>query len=795
MQESPFFRAVLRDKALYSMISGALILIGLAIVLLLVSNHAEAGDFGVNIQYNIPSSGIANVTPGVDYQYTVNITNTGTNSTGEDINLTVELDAASVAAGWTVTPSGTILVSGMGPGNTTGENVTVRAPSGARFEDTAIVNVSVEVIGHEGEVGSKDSLQLRANVLQTFDVLVTTPQDTKTADPGENVSFEIKVTNKGNGNDTFVFSDVGDELGIWSVPDVTLAPDEYAFIYYNVSVASGHNTSDITVALNITSNGDVSGLTFGTLGIIIHVNPIYGLHADITPSLLQNVDIGSNVTFNFTVHNLGTTAQHYTVTTMSYDSANLAAPVYNSSIMPFPSSPTTNDVPLEMTVQPTADALNDSYVIWVRIVVQQDTAVQYHVNLTVNVLPRYGVEISAQNNETNVTIPINTYGNYTLIIKNTGNSEDTFHLGAIEPYSMLVSFDPVAVALPSGQSAFVTCRVYTDQTIVEINNLYQSGIPSTIRVTSENDTNEFAAVTLDTDITVTHAHLLRSPDSEKDAEPGDTADFLLYIDNTGTTGDKYVASVVAFNTSALDNPTFDLVNPFPSSQVAAGTSTTLHVFVDVLDQTPSVPIGAYNITIRISIDGFPAVYKDFTYLVNVKQVYSHTLEAVDDSKEADVDEYVDYTVSVKNTGNGPETFIIRATGDYSSLVTFSRTEVVLNQSESVDIDVQVFTDQMIIDREELYGTDMITPIEVVSKNDPDSFSVEIPIYTRIKVSYAFEFTSPQTTKQGQPGDSVQFTLQIRNTGTATDSYDFMVTSIDEDIFTIDGISPINDLGV
>jgi uncharacterized membrane protein len=480
---------------------------------------------------------------------------------------------------------------------------------------------------------------------------------------------------------------------------------------------------------------------------------------------------------------------------MSYDSANLAAPVYNSSIMPFPSSPTSNDVPLEMTVQPTAGALNDSYIIWVRIVVQQDTAVQYHVNLTVNVLPRYAVEISAQNNETNVVTPINTDGNYTLIIKNLGNTNDRIYISATGDYTSLVTFDTQYILLGPGQSAFVICRVYTDQATVEANNLYQTGIPSTIRASSENDTNEFATVTLDTDITVTHAHSLSSPDSEKDARLGDTADFLLYIENTGTTGDKYVASVVAFNTSALDNPTFDLVNPFPSSQVAAGTSTTLHVFVDVFDQIPSVPIGGYNITIRISIDGFPAIYKDFTYLVNVMQVYSHTLEAVDDSKEADVDETVNYTVTVKNTGNGPETFTIRATGDYSSLVTFSLTEVTLNQSEQVDIDVQVFTDQMIIDRDDLYGTDLTTPIEVVSKNDPDSFSVEIPINTRIKLSYAFEFTSPQTTKQGEPSDMVQFTLQIRNTGTAADSYNFFVTSIDDTIFTAGAINSINNLGV
>jgi hypothetical protein len=62
---------------------------------------------------------------------------------------------------------------------------------------------------------------------------MTTAADIKTGDPGEGISFEIKVTNQGNLNDTFSFSATGLELGEWNVADVTLEPQEFIFVYYN----------------------------------------------------------------------------------------------------------------------------------------------------------------------------------------------------------------------------------------------------------------------------------------------------------------------------------------------------------------------------------------------------------------------------------------------------------------------------------------------------------------------------------------------------------------------------------
>jgi uncharacterized membrane protein len=87
-------------------------------------------------------------------------------------------------------------------------------------------------------------------------------------------------------------------------------------------------------------------------------------------------------------------------------------------------------------------------------------------------------------------------------------------------------------------------------------------------------------------------------------------------------------------------------------------------------------------------------------------------------------------------------------------------------------------------------------IEVSSESEPnirDNFMTS----TTINPIYAFELstTAPLNTKEGEPKDTVQFSLQIRNTGTTTDTYEFRVTSVDESIFLAPDPNDINNLGV
>jgi uncharacterized membrane protein len=408
---------------------GFLVTIGVVIVLLVISNQAQAGAYGVKVQYSTPANGVGNVTPAIDFEYTVDIINNGTSNPGEDINFTVEMDPVSVAAGWTVTPSGTTIIPNllMGPGNKVTEIVTVRAPIDAQFGDSAVINITVDVIGHKGEVGCLDSLQLRANVVQDYGVLMTAVADVKTADPDEEVSFELKITNQGNINDTYSFSAVGMELGEWSEADVILKVQDSIYVYYNITIDPGHDASDIIITLYVSSEEDKSAMTYDTLDITIHVNQVYSLELTSTePDNTKEGEPGdTQVTFTLRIHNIGTATDSYNLRVTSVDESifTIQDPI-SIAYLGVNSYGTTT-----ATVSITPDkykALAGSYQIEITATSVSDPGVSETIILTVEITPLASVEfnISSQtdNGEPGEEI------DYSLQVRNNGNAQDTFEL-------------------------------------------------------------------------------------------------------------------------------------------------------------------------------------------------------------------------------------------------------------------------------------------------------------------------------------------------------------------------------
>ncbi|UCG69016.1 MAG: hypothetical protein JSV09_14715, partial [Thermoplasmata archaeon] len=517
---------VLAKRSLSGILLGMFAILGLVFIFLVISNFAEAGDYGVAIQYNTPSNGIANVTPVTDYVYTLDIINTGTSNPGEDINFTVELDAASVAAGWTVTPSGTTIIPNvqMGPANKTTETVTVRAPSDAKFQDTAIINVTVDVIGHTWDVGGLDSLQLRANVLQVFDVKMTTIADTKTGDPGEDISFELKISNRGNGDDTFAFSAEGTELGEWSVPDVTLVQDEFIFVYYNVSINPNHDTSDILITLNVSSLEDISGLTYDILDITIHVNPRYEVRLGVQGPIQKEVAGGQSVIFNLTIQNRGTANDTYDI-----------EPKGTTGFWATPETLTVTLAPdeliiVEIRVSPPEGIPVGIHNITINVTSQIDASATDEYTFYADVLPSYDVYLylfpQVFEGYPGDTIYID------IGIKNYGNADDKFSIN-ISGLPPGWDWSPPGVygPIPPGVT-----RVYTIW--IHIPPGTSSGFYE-FYITARSEGDQLKEMTIQGWVYVYQIYGVQLPSSVagKNVDVGDVVIYIIDVKNTGTGDD------------------------------------------------------------------------------------------------------------------------------------------------------------------------------------------------------------------------------------------------------------------
>jgi uncharacterized membrane protein len=207
--------------------------------------------------------------------------------------------------------------------------------------------------------------------------------------------------------------------------------------------------------------------------------------------------------------------------------------------------------------------------------------------------------------------------------------------------------------------------------------------------------------------------------------------------------------------------------------------------------------GEYNNSVTISSENTDEQILDFT--VEVEEVYG--LELTDPAtlnKAVTVGNAVTYQFKIKNTGNSQDTFVLdkidedpssTGGGDQSSWASFALasdpdtliTSVILEaeKSETVifTIEVPPQTDPNFVEL-----TNALEMTVVITSEGGTSLDDEFTTTTTVDPIYAFELSTTDDQKEGEPGDSVTFTLQVRNSGTSTDSYKFRITNIDESIF-------------
>ncbi|UCG69692.1 MAG: hypothetical protein JSV09_01315, partial [Thermoplasmata archaeon] len=707
----------------------------------------------------IPQQDILFREPGDMIVIILQLTNTGTATD----TLSVEDTTAPPYDVWGIlSPPSTVTLA---PGNSTNMTYTIFVDLEVTLAESPITLTLA--VNSTGEGDFVDTTQITIFINQTYGVRITTTQNEKTGDPGEEVSFEIKVTNQGNGNDTIRFSHIGDELGVWSVSNIDLEPDEFIFVYYNITIHPQHNTSDIHITLNASSEGDASGLSYDTLDLTIHVNPRYEVYLIANGTNQKKVSGGQSVIFNLTIQNRGTATDTYDIVPKGTTSSWVTPETSTLTLDP------DEKVTIEILVSPPEGTEVKLHNITINVTSQEDESATEEFNFYADVGATYDLFLSVATSSQTVD-PGYTATFVGVTIENKGNAQDTFtfhitNMTAGWSHSPLYSY-----SVPADESMSFDLDVTTTSTSAPgYYELYLTAV-------SEGDDTKQQTITLTVKVNQIYDVELPSSVSGKNVEVGEVVTYLINVKNLGN-GDDYIE---LWLTGDVESWTWLYYNASENGSIiqisvpAGGTGTVILYLAppldywDTHDGTEMLDINAESLNDPDIIPASDSV----TVLTDVNHVYGVDI-LTGGFTAGDPGETLSFLFEVENTGTDTDNYNIRVdsistqTGGDTSLwipaVSFNPTTIsnlapgqIIMMTMYVDIP---FPSDLSLIPPGLYN---IT-VEVSSASDSNIkdtqvFTVDVQQY------YWADIQNSVTTKNVDVGSSVVYSITIKNKGNGFD---------------------------
>lgn len=720
-------------------------------ILLMVSQSAFAATYKVQLTWNNPSDGTADVTPGQWYTYTVDVENTGENF-GEDINLTATFtDPNKVAEGWSVSPA--LLQFHLDGNDIQTKQIKIRPPGNASYEDDAQVYVRTEVQGHESEEGAKATVTLYANVIQVYGVTNNVKNQDNIHDvaDGDNTVFTLNITNKGNGKDSFDMSYSGLPLG-WPTPSFStnsisdLPSNEISEVTFQVNVPLNSESTSYTLSTIATSQGNPSKSS--TASVTVQVIPKYKVGLEASPSS-SNGNPSDQKDYLITIENKGNIAEDFTITYTVIEGPSWSKAI---NIGPNPTLEYLENLTFTLTVTIGSDAIDSDFNrVQVTVFSQTDPTKNSTVILTTNVNQVYGVSVSSPTKQT--VDPGNTLY-YHVNVRNTGNGEDTINIETSGAFGGGTSNETILVDMQPDEIRSINVTVNVD-------NNAPAGIQE-ITVTGTSDSNpatsDYGTIQVDVNERYEISIASNGPSYQSGFPGGAPVVYQIRVKNEGTGNDDILLDV------AGQKPTWATLSPTVINDLAPGEFVV--VFVNVTIQ-PGEKVNVWFINVTGSSSGDNTSVASVALRIDVEQIYDVSITADDNANSIPSNSVTYYEVTVKNRGTGYDDFIIGLLADNPEASTWgakspgsfglhSGQEQIVN----ISVDVPLGTNPGIFN----------IWVNVTSINDTDVVEWLLTI-TEVTQTYNLLISSgSEDSGESPPKSTISYIIEIRNTGSGEDSF-------------------------
>jgi len=688
----------------------------------------------VNQVYNLTvfSSGSysLHLSPGAKVSYGITVKNTGN---GND---TITLTNGTAAAGLTVFFDAQNI--DLGPGASRTLNATVEVAKG-----TSSGSYQVDLKGTSS--GGKTASTTIIAIVDPFGVNLVASPSSGQVRPGESGKYTMIIKNTGASKDSF-FVNLSSNPNNWGSMDlgspfVSLEADAFTSFNLTISVPIDAAVQNVTTVVSATSQGNTS--VSQSANILTSVTAIYNLEL-IANNLNASVEPSDTILYEVRVKNTGNTLDtfNFDVTgekrawgTLNVSSAKLGSGV--STAVTLSVTVPNNEQPANWSIAFKATSLGN-------------TSRFEQVTLNILVKMKHDLDLSAGDFISKKKGDPGSKVVFKVNVTNLGPDADTVDLSLSGQHLSWTSLSQDSAQLASGASQVI------DLTVTIPSNAAPEAYDIKVTGTLKSNTNRTRSMNFTVTVGQLYKMEISSLLAENSTSPGGVVGYVVKIKNIGTGNDTIMLSAQNYSTWITFSKSSTTLSPDQSDNI------TITITV------PSKPLpikGDYQIGILAKSIGNESVAVNMTLVMTIKQVYGVDVTSNVSVSYVDPGKSVSYNITVKNTGNGQDSFSLTKSGEHTDWVTFSSSSITVDGgvSESVSLLVQVPSNA--------FAQSFVVKVNVKSQGDAN-MQQNLNLTTTINLLYGLELTPSETSKEVTSPVPATFNMTIRNTGNSNDTMEF-----------------------
>lgn len=582
--------------------------------------------YGVSITSNVSS---ASVEKNENATYLLTIRNTGnkediyTLSKSNETGITASLNTTSITI-----PAGS------------SANVRLNVYGSAPREDYV-----THVTASSSSPGVSASIQVKTTVIKA--VSLSVDSTSRSVNTGDIATYILTLENSGNKQHTYDISE-SEPVGTLNKTTVTLDAGASSAIELNVSSVT-EGSYVVTVTANTTTAGGVEVKATITTTTTVSQAPVYGVSLTVDKNS-QSVNKNENASYILTIQNTGNQQDTFNLTVV-----NTRA---DSAILSGATTETLNAGASATRTLNVKDGASGTYDVTVIAVSQKDPAKQDSIR-TSTLVKGYGVLITADMQSQ--TRKVNNAATYTLTIKNTGNTADSYALSVTKNSDTASLSSSGITNLVPGATDTVTLTVINSAEGTYYANVTATSYGDNSKADNVNVSTSFTPIAIDR----YGVELSVSP-STKNVEIGEDAFYIITVKNTGNVPDT-------FNLTKSGEGSLSTSSRTLSAGETGSTTLTVN----------GASITTYTTTITATSQGNSSKTSTVSAFTTVVRAASLTVTPA--SQAVYLGNASKFTLTIKNTGTAPHTYNVSIDENTSETAELNMNSIYLTSGSSADV--------------------------------------------------------------------------------------------------------------